>query len=253
MKNIIVAVVSLLFLALQGCGLFSDHGTKLTFGASELYYKDGVSKEEAQKLGEYLQAQGFFDDQAPKSVQIVKKDDRYIFKLIIEPDKIVEEGTERSLRFASMDIAADVFNQAKVDIDLTDELFKTQKTIKSPGERFWKETAKIYRTNETNATTCDRVVDFLAGIGFIGNAPLTLSFDVKGDDFIYEMVTEKGAEFNLESVAANKSIAGLISIKALNNKPIELHYLADDFSIKASYSFEEIQAAYLEFLGNEME
>lgn len=240
-------------LVFDGCGLFSEHGTKLRFGASELYYKDGITAEEADKLGKYLLLQGFFDDENPKTAQITKRNDTYVFRMYTEDDYIKDASFERTIRFAAMDFSTDVFNGAKVDMELTDGRLETQKTINAPGTRMDQGTATIYRSYAVDAATAQKVTDYLVSIGFIGTKPLTIAYDIEGDDFIYEILTAEGAENNPDVVDANKAIAGLISSEVLNNKPIRMHFLADDYAIKASYPFEEIQMSYTNFINDSTE
>lgn len=237
----------------NGCGMFSEHGTKLNFGAGELYYKDGITAEEADKLGKYLLVQGFFDDENPKSAQITKRNDTYVFRMVTQDDYIKDASFERTIRFASMDFSADVFNGAKVDVELTDDQLVTQKTVTSPGSRTERATATIYRLNEVDAATAQKVTDYLEKIGFIGTKPITIVYGIEGDDFVYEILTAEGAEKNADVVDANKAIAGLISSEVLNNKPIRMHFLAEDFTIRAGYPFEEIQMSYTNFINDSTE
>lgn len=232
----------------QGCG--SDRGQRETFGAGELFYKDGATADEARQLGKYLLAVGFFGDETPQSTQLVKRGDSYVFRLTVAEESLKDESFVRILRFMAMDISADVFNHAPVDVELMDGDFVTKTMIASPGVRTSSGKATIYRANEVDAATADKVTAYLGKIGFIGEKEITLSYARQGDDFIYEFITEEGAENQPDVVQANKTIAGLLSADVLQNKPVTLHFLAADYSIKKIYPFEEILTAYREFLAD---
>lgn len=244
--GILTIIITGIFI--QGCGLLSDFGDKMTFGAGEVFYKDGATKDEAEKLGNYLLAEGFFDEESPKSVQISKKNDTYIFKMATQDDYIRDVNFERSVEFITMDLSADVFNNAKVDVYLTDEMFNTEKEIPFFGVRTTVKQTNIYRSLDVDAAIADKVTEYFANIDFIDEDPMVICYRIEGDDFVYELITEKNAEFDNEMVQANKVIAGLLSANVLNNKPVRINFLDTDYSVKKSFSFEEIHQTYMEFI-----
>lgn len=243
-----------IFLLMSACtvwaGCNSGKGQRETFGGGELFYTDGASADDAHKLGKYLQSVGFFSDESAQSAQLAKRGNTYVFRLVVKDDAVNDESMARIFAFMSMDISADVFDQAPVDIELTDENLLTQKTIASPGERSINSKAIVYRFNEVDKATADRVNAYLTQIGFIGQKEVTLAYSRRGDDFIYECITEEGAEDRPEVVKANQAIAGMLSAEVLQNKPVTLHFLAEDYSIKRIYSFDEILTAYREFIAD---
>ena len=238
-------MVSLLF----ACG--SPHGQRETFGGGELYYKDGATADDAQKLGNYLLSVGFFDDGSPASAQLVKRGDTYVFRFSANEEAIQDESFARLLRFMSMDISADVFNQAPVDVELTDGNFVARKTVASPGERTRQGKITVYRSNEVDQATADRVT------GYIRTAPAiraeeehVLSYARRGDDFIFEILLPEDVAKSPDAATAYKLLAGLISVYTLQNKPVTLHFLSDDYSIRRIYPFEEILTTYRETLAD---
>lgn len=250
MKRTFLFSLCILFMALvSGCG--NEYGTKLSFGAGELFYKNEVTKADAEKLGNYLLAEGFFDERAPRSVQLLFHEGSYIFRMVTNEELQQDPDLARTMRFVSMDMAADVFEGANVDIELTDDLFNTIKTIPSPGARVDRGTVRIYRMNEVDETQSNQVTDYLLQIGFIGEKPMSICYGIEGDDFLYELVTQENAEFDNEIVQANKTIAGLISVTVLANKPVKMNFLDESFAVKSTYPYEEIRNAYLNFVASD--
>jgi hypothetical protein len=241
MKNKIFSSLLVLFLSfVQGCGLFPDHGRKLKFGAGEVFYKDGVTKDEAEKLGNYLLSEEFFDEKEPKSVQLLKRGDVYVLRMVTLPDYIDNPEFERTILFAGMDISSDVFSGSRVDIELTDQLFNPQKTIKSAGVRKKYGEADVYRFHSVEESTADKVTEFLMLIGFIGKNEMSLVYDMKNDTFLYEMVTGDGVENDTAVVEANMIIAGILSKEVLEDKPVELHFLRTDYTLKRIFTYQEV-------------
>lgn len=250
-KTILLLFTVCAISTLQSCHLFfSDYGEKMTFGAGELFYKDGVTGDEAKKLGDYLLSEGFFTEENPNSVQITKKDDVYIFHMVTKDEYVKDDNFAQTAGFMAMDLSTDVFDKAKVNIELADENFKTQKEIPCPGIRIDRDSTFIYRRFEVDADIANEVTDYLVEIEFIGNQPTVISYGIEGDDFLLEAVMADGAELDKAVVNANKTICGLISAEILDSKPIKMHFLNEDYSIKSVYTFEEIQHAYMLFINS---
>lgn len=230
---------------LPGCHLFSKHGERLDYGAGELFYGEGVTKTEAEKLGGYLLRAGMFDESTPRSVQIGKRNDTFVFRMVTKEAYIADTAFECPLRFMAMDLSADVFGGAGVDVELTDDAFHTKKTIPAYGVRTITDSASVYRSFAVDAATAARVTEFLVQAGFIDKHEMIICYDIEGDDFLFGMMTVDGAEKDPAAVQQHKLLAGMVSAGALDNKPVRLQFLAGDYTVKAVYPFEEILAARL--------
>lgn len=66
----LIILIPIIGILLQSC---DNYGEKLEFGKGELYYKAPVSKELANKLGNFLVESGFFGNENPVSVQLLKE------------------------------------------------------------------------------------------------------------------------------------------------------------------------------------
>lgn len=110
---------------LNGC---ANYGEKLEFNGGELYYTEGVSEEEANKLGDYLVKEGYFDGEE-KSVQLQKDGDHFVFRAVIQEDYMEDENIAKVFEVVGAQISQAVFNGAPVDVHLTDEYLETKKTI----------------------------------------------------------------------------------------------------------------------------
>lgn len=99
-------------------------GEKLVFNKGELFFEAPVTQAEAQKLGEYLTKDGFFDGQ-PKTAQIQKSGTTYEFKMV------VKKNMEKDLSFIALlptvarTLSTQVFDGTPIRIYLCDNLFQT--------------------------------------------------------------------------------------------------------------------------------
>ena len=118
---IVFAVISIN----QSC---SERANMLKFNNSNLYYSEQVNKADAQKLGNYLQSEGFFGDEE-RSVKLDKNDKTWEFRLK------VKKGTENDdqylylFGFFSAQLSKAVFNNDPVDIYLCNDKFETIRMI----------------------------------------------------------------------------------------------------------------------------
>lgn len=138
MRSIILFIV--LAVGISAC---TNYGKKVTIEGTkgEVYYKgDGVTKEDAEKLGNYLKKDiPYFDNERRKSIQLMKaKDGGYDIHFAVDQKKL-EETPDAIEAFTQIGAALsiDVYNNQPVNIFLTDSKFKDFKSIP-----FDKETVK---------------------------------------------------------------------------------------------------------------
>lgn len=103
---------------------------KIVIEGTEIYY-DGelVTLEDAESLGAYLQEAGFSDG-SPKSVQLARDGDVWIFRMVVQDEFIDNE--EYTLIFAdfAQQLSTDLFSGLPVEINLCNDLFETMQVVK---------------------------------------------------------------------------------------------------------------------------
>ncbi len=115
--------------ALTSC---SGYGEKIKINEkSEVYIKDGGTKEEADKLGGFLLRNNYFDTSSEKSVQISKDKDTTFVKFVVDADKLKDNPqAELGFQYMQMMLRDSVFNGKPTRIILTDNAFKTIRAVK---------------------------------------------------------------------------------------------------------------------------
>ena len=115
----------LFFLPLVSC---TNHGEKLSFNNGDLYFTNLVTFEEADRLGNFLVENRFFDGNQ-KSAQLTKENNRYQFRMVVKEKFINDLSAElNAIDFANI-LSAEVFEGAFVEIHFCDESFNTLKVI----------------------------------------------------------------------------------------------------------------------------
>lgn len=125
MKKFFHYVILMLFII--AC---NSYGEKLTFKGTDVYYTESISKDEAEKLGNYLVSSKFADGKE-KSVQITKDETsgNFVFRMVTKPEAAKDSTYNFIFKFMAMQLSDSVFNKAKVDFHVCDNTFKTLKVI----------------------------------------------------------------------------------------------------------------------------
>lgn len=123
----LIAIVSVLFVACN------SYGDKYTVKNSEIYYKDGMTADDAKKLGDFLAKNGYFDSTNKKSVQLLKDKDSIAVKFVVDKAKVNEnKGSEFLFTIIGSAISSEVFPGKPLRIELADPYMKTFKSIPIP-------------------------------------------------------------------------------------------------------------------------
>ena len=105
----------------------SNYGDKVSKDFVEIYYKDNISKEQAEKTLEILYP-SWNQSGTKKSVQLVKKADTVYFRMVIDEEKAKGIADETYLLLGT-GLSMSVFNNAAVNVELTDNRFNTLRTL----------------------------------------------------------------------------------------------------------------------------
>jgi hypothetical protein len=115
-------------IALAACNSHGDY-YKVN-DMSYVYYKgDGVTKEDAERLGKFLFENSYFDSTHDRSVQLTKTADTFNIKFALDKLKIKDANTEMQFNIYGQAIKAGVFSGKPIKIILADQEFDDVKTI----------------------------------------------------------------------------------------------------------------------------
>jgi len=119
-----------LFVAATLMASCSGYGDKEVFNATEVYYKGDISKDEVNKLGNFLVSSEFADGRT-KSVQLVKNEENgnYVFRMVANKKAQEEKTYEILFKALAMQISDSVFSGEPVDFDICNNTFESVKYI----------------------------------------------------------------------------------------------------------------------------
>lgn len=109
----------------------NSYGDKIKINdKSEVYYKDGASKDDAQRLGNFLLKNSYFDSLSEKSVQLTKNKDTFDVKFVVDKAKVEQQGNSEFLfQILGAAISSEVFDNKPVKVILADAYMKGFKDI----------------------------------------------------------------------------------------------------------------------------
>jgi hypothetical protein len=107
----------------------TGYGEKVVYEGTEVYYKDGATKEEADKMGAYLVKSGYADGN-PKSVMLVRNpsNNNMVVRQVVATEKL-NAFTEMAFMIMGAAYPKEVFDNQPVDLELCDNTFKTVKSF----------------------------------------------------------------------------------------------------------------------------
>jgi hypothetical protein len=129
--------LSLLLCLLIATGLTScnNYGKKVKVEGTkaEVYFKDGATESDAQKVGDYLKEAGFLTADKGASVQVTKENGEYTVRFVYNKEYYDKtEGLDEEFKEYSAKMSKEIFKGDKVNIALADNKFKDFKKIAGP-------------------------------------------------------------------------------------------------------------------------
>jgi hypothetical protein len=127
MKPLFLSLV--LAIALTSC---TNYGKKVKSGNIEVYYKDGITEDQAKKTADLfykaIQSSNPGSD-GRKSFQLTKPTDTVLLKMVVDEDKL-KLMTDNESFYAIQGLVSDsIFNGNPVNLTLTDNTFKGLRTL----------------------------------------------------------------------------------------------------------------------------
>jgi hypothetical protein len=124
-KLFCIIFIAAVTFTIQSC---SKHGNELSFNKGELYYTESVQKSDAQKLGSYLQNEGFFNGEK-RIVQLNREGKLWEFRMVVKKGTETDDEYINLFGFFSLQLSKAVFDNQPVDIHLCNDKLETLKVI----------------------------------------------------------------------------------------------------------------------------
>lgn len=246
MKQIIFFLVAVI--SLSSC---TNYGKKVKSSNIEVYYKDGISEETAQKTADYIYTLDTQEETKnnKKSFQLNKDGDTINCKMVVNEDKYKDIPMATFQRIGYM-ISKNVFDGKPVNLILTNNKFKTITTAyftkmddaggeSGYGERVTSGNIEVFVAKGADMTDGEMLAKFLDR----DMQPSSMiSFQIqKGDNAtnIVRMVSSEEKVAGLSDEAVTKLMAK-ISETIYGNTDIIFEFTDSKFTTIKSYNYEPV-------------
>ena len=123
MKKVQIFFAFILFITVNAFG--QDFGKSLDFNKGEIFFKNDTDSILVKNLGAYLMKTEFFDG-APKSIQFLTDNNKYIIKMIVDDSLLTAKQYLSQVSYFSHEISENVLDNKIVDFYLSSEYFETK-------------------------------------------------------------------------------------------------------------------------------
>lgn len=222
MKKIYLVLLAIVLLI--SC---ADYGEKKIFNGTEVYYKEGITAAQVDKLGESLVTSGFADGDV-KSVQFLKEGDHYIFKMVIKDEFLNDQSMGNIFNLFPKELSD--YMDLPVDLHLCDDSFTTLRVHKL-ADAIPTTMAKATEVRYTKNVTLEEVEQlkkFLIEFEFSNDENRkTVALDKENNIYIFKMVLDKSQIENEATVTLLSFFKDELSKNVFNNQPVQIH-MCDD-------------------------
>ena len=130
MKNIVFNMKIGNIILLLACMVFFSgcrrYGEEVTYNNLQIFYKDGASREEASRLGDYLIRAGFSNEKEHEvTIQLTRTSDRYQFRMVGKKGAIDDPDNVKLFHKLATELSREVFDNTVVEVHICDDRLKT--------------------------------------------------------------------------------------------------------------------------------
>ena len=222
MRPTILAVA----LAMAGC---NQNGTELKVGNVQVFYKDGVTIDEARKLADYMIAQKRLapggGGSETKTVQLAKDGGTYQLRVVIKEAFRDDPKYHAVLKLMGWQVSKDVLGGAAVAIHACDERLKTLHTF--PGENPYGDEVKvgavqIFYKDGATAAEAKALAELLNSDPLFRDG-VSVQFRKEGGKYLFRFVGSPEAQRNPAIDPELREIGKRISQRVVKDAAVEVH------------------------------
>lgn len=205
----------------------TDYGKKKIFNGTEVYYKDGVTEEQADELGKNLVESGFSNGEV-KSVQFVKDGDIYVFKMIVKEEFEENKSLENIFNIFPKELS-DYMN-LPIDLHVCDNQFNTLRVyrLKDAFKSIMAKATEVRYTNKVTMEDVEKLKDFLIDYKFSGDkVEKTVEIDRENMTYIFKLVIDENRLEDKNVISYLTLLKMEMSKKAFSGLPVKIH-MCDD-------------------------
>lgn len=213
-----------------------EYGEKVVNFGTEIFYKGDVTEEDATKLGVLLK-ESEFSDGTSKSVQILKEDGVWQFRMVVLAEFLEDEAMQQPFKHMCLELSAH-FEGDEVVVHLCDDELKTIKVVTGlQGKLSMVDAAQLYHCDITDEQL-ENLSEFIKNAGLAAN-PVTFYAKKKEDQIDFRMVVIEQFYDDEEILIEVKEIATMMSKEVFEGGQLEFHLCDDSLKTRNSVKVSE--------------
>jgi hypothetical protein len=196
-------------------------------GQGEIFIKPPVTKDQATRLGVYLQSVGFFDGKRRKSIQVRKKGKAYMLRFVVKKQTAKDATVLRALKIVTGMASREVFDRAPMILDLCDKRFKSLREVALPkgfgdfGERLLFGRGEVFIRKPVTVAQGNKVGELLLKQGFFNKKQRkSVQLLEQGGTYRLNFVTK--AKTPPKIVKSFRGLGVVLSAKALGGASVQV-------------------------------
>jgi len=213
----ILAVIAMLLATCAG------YGDKITRLKGELYFTRGILKGEAELIGDWLVATGYFDSATSKSVQIERILDTVHFRFVIRPEFREEQDVERFMTLAAYEVSHLINDDRPAVAHISNNRFRSVKAVPL---RIVRIGGEVIFTERVDAADAGSLAEFLRETGFFADTAVTTVLLDKGlRNYLFKFVSKPGIADDASFRETATTYARSLSRHVFDGAPVDFYFV----------------------------
>ena len=195
-------------------------GKRLRFGPVTLYYTPAVTRDAANRVGQYLLRQQFAVDG-----RLTRIDATYQLQLICDLGHR-DEKQELACEVLAAGLSDEVFAGAEVEVHICDNIFRSIVAVSHRGRfgrRLAMNAARLFYLESVTDSQALEVATFLAAVGVFDDSPKVAQMNRNADGYEFRLAVDIDP-LPPEMVDGARQMAHDLSTKVLKNAPVTVDY-----------------------------
>lgn len=214
---LIVFTIVLTCIGLTGCG--PNFGEKIVIEGTEIYFKDGAEKSDADKLAKTLKTNGFVDGKK-KSVQLLKRGSVWEFRMAVASASQKDKKVQESVKPLLLEISS-VLDGGKVEVHLCNSKLESISVVKGlRGKRYTFDQTDIFYSDVSLDQT-KSVAAILFASGFPSEPGVDLHISQPETTVEIRMATNSTSTDTEQFNVFTTSVVQAASKKVFNGSTVE--------------------------------
>lgn len=205
-----------------------------TFNGTQISYDKPITDQQVEALGKYL-IQSQFTDGTPKSVNLIKLNQLYIFKMVVREGFEVSQNFIEAAQVFATEMSIQLFEGKTIEVHLCDPFFKTFKKIQMNADYKHKifQGTYVFYSKKIPTADAERLGQYLIKSQFTDGTRKDVYFDrdLNSATYLFKMVFKADLQLTPQWISTFQAFAQQLSKDVFQGSPVEIQLLNEAFEV----------------------